>query len=87
MLICNFTERGYGCAILFALDEMCAEGSAPGQNVIFGAWAPRSATSSARLRRPGVDLVGHEVPSPWPCGPEGCEKQRRPANRGETSTF
>jgi len=27
VLICNFTERGYGCAILFALDEMCAAGS------------------------------------------------------------
>jgi len=27
VLICNFTERGYGCAILFALDEMCGSGS------------------------------------------------------------
>ncbi|CAE6943662.1 unnamed protein product, partial [Symbiodinium sp. CCMP2592] len=27
VLICNFTERGYGCAILFALDEMVAPGS------------------------------------------------------------
>lgn len=27
VLICNFTERGYGCAILFALDEMCGAGS------------------------------------------------------------
>ncbi|CAE7480561.1 unnamed protein product [Symbiodinium natans] len=27
VLICNFTERGYGCAILFALDEMVAAGS------------------------------------------------------------
>eukprot|EP00930_Biecheleria_cincta_P061707 TRINITY_DN4726_c0_g2_i1.p1 TRINITY_DN4726_c0_g2~~TRINITY_DN4726_c0_g2_i1.p1 ORF type:complete len:800 (-),score=170.37 TRINITY_DN4726_c0_g2_i1:58-2457(-) len=26
-LICNFTERGAGCAILQALDEMCAPGS------------------------------------------------------------
>lgn len=26
-LICNFTERGAGCAILSALDEMCAPGS------------------------------------------------------------
>eukprot|EP00440_Ansanella_granifera_P033484 gb/GFBE01036330.1/.p1 GENE.gb/GFBE01036330.1/~~gb/GFBE01036330.1/.p1 ORF type:complete len:777 (+),score=183.84 gb/GFBE01036330.1/:1-2331(+) len=27
VLICNFTERGYGCAILFALDEMVGKGS------------------------------------------------------------
>jgi len=27
VLICNFTERGYGCAILLALDEMCGAGS------------------------------------------------------------